>query len=357
MSIIKHSYTGETFSNLFNGFNPKEKKQENKTSMLKVASNCVGCPLFGTVSVDVCNSCKNASGISFLNNETYIKCSANENQSSLKKEASSVQGLHWENGDIATQENYDKAKGDIQNNVINELKYAAHEIGVKLAQSHVEDFSKMAENDSLSGKKLEKAAKHFVSAIREKLSSIQPTERNKNSGKIDEIFSNVTKNAKTILSGVSDPSKMWNSGGGKNMGSVVNPNTIWDSEALTKSAQTPSSDEITASKKEKIELEKKKYKASYWNALQEKLSEKGLVSSAKVHSTSTIEKTSFNSKLPENAMSLFGENKEFKNIPEKTAGEMLSEQNKLRANKKSEENKIVQIKAAKTVESNTWLFK
>ena len=81
-----------------------------------------------------------------------------------------------------------------------------------------------------------------------------------------------------------------------------------------------------------------------------------MVSNTRVHSVSTEESHGFNSNLPANAIGIFGDNKEFSNIPEKTAGETLADQNLERATKKSKENSEVKIEAAKTMESKNWLF-
>ena len=354
MSIAKHSYSGDTFNNLFDTFKPKDNKPRDVITMVKVAGGCLVCPMLGKTSCEACNSCKFASGISFKDDTSYIKCSYSK-QEALVKEASAVQGIHWVNDSMPSQEKYNTVKEDIKSNIIEELKYAARQVGVKLADQHLSDFADEAVRDKLGGRKLEKAAKRFVMKINERLA--MPS-RTKNAGKIDEVFDAVTKNSKTILSGISETNDGDSTkGGGKYLGSVVNPNSIWDSGALTKAAQTPSSDEVTKKNKEKIAEKKESAKEAYWDALQKQLSDKGLVSQAKIHSTHTIPTRAFNNNIPENSMGIFGDHKEFENIPEKTAGEKIAEDNAVRASKKSEENKEVQIKAAKTAESGNWLFK
>jgi len=234
------------------------------------------------------------------------------------------------------------------------LKFAARRIGVKLAQEHMDEFTKTAFKDRLDGRALEKAARIYVTKIEER---IVPATRQSHNKKLAEIFEAVTKNAKTVLSGISSAEGESNTAGCGYLGSKKNPNTIWNSDALTKAAQTPGTDEITKQNKEKIAEEKANFKESYLKILQEKLADKNLIPNAKVHSVVTEPKAAFNSKLPENAMGIFGDHKEFKNIPKETVGETIKTASTERSNKKTQENSEVQIKASKAAESENWLFK
>lgn len=348
--ITKHSYSSDTFNKLFSSFAPQEKKENQKSEQLvKVASGCVDCPYSGNVSASVCNTCRFASGISYSNGSAYIKCSYSDN-SKMVKEASTVQGVHWDSGVLPQKEAFENVRNDMKNNVIEELRFAARKIGIDLAQGHLDDFSKMAMKERLTGKKLEQAARTFVTKIEER---VVPAQRR---GKND-VFTLADKNPKTIMSSTSSPTVGDNDSAGCGyLGSKTNPNTIWNSDLLKKAAQTPSSDEITKKLKKEQADSKEKIKEAYWKALGDKLSDKTLVSSSRVHSTSTQEEQAFNSKLPSNSMGIFGEHKEFENIPDKTAGETIAEQNEERSSKKSKENKEVSIKAAKTSESSNWLF-
>lgn len=356
--ISKNSYAETTqderipsvFANLINNY---KEPTITVTSRVVTANNngCVACPYAGKdISVSACNTCKFAGGISYTNGAPNIKCSYVT--TGMKKEASSIQGYHWDNTNLPTQKDFVATQEQKHSKVIEELKFAAKSIGIALAQEHVDEFVKTSEK--LSGKTLEKAARSYVNKLQEKISL---PERRKYAGKIDNPFALADKNAKTIFSTTPSPDTIV-SQNCQYLGSKVNPNTIWDSNALTKTAQVPSNDErIRKAKQERVD-EKAAVKESYWKALHEQLSQKGLVSNAKVHSTTTTEKQAFNPKLPNNAMGIFGDNKEFSNIPAKTAGESIAEQNAEIENKKAEEkNSEVLLKAAETAKSKNWLFK
>ena len=351
--ISKHTYTGETFDSLFANFE-EPKPQPTQSEFVKVASGCVSCPCSGNVSADACNACKYANGISFSKGDTYIKCAYQKPQ--MTKEASNVQGVHWENDSLVTQERskqiYKEVDANLRSNAAEELKWAAHNIGVKLAREDIETFSK--NSSSITGRELEKAARKYIVELQKK---IEPALVRKNSGSLDQVFAMVDS-PKTIVSSMSSPTVGDNNSAGCGyLGSKYNPNTIWNSNALTTAAQNPSNDEITKKARAKEAAVKDDIKKNYWAQVQEKLADQNLISSARVHSTSTEASAAFNSNLPANAIGIFGDNKEFKNIPAETVGEKLASQNKERASKKSEENKEVQIKSAETTESKNWLFK
>lgn len=355
--ISKNSYAETTqderipsvFANLINNY---KEPTITVTSRVVTANNgCVMCPYAGKdIAVSACNTCKFAGGISYTNGIPNIKCSYVT--TGMKKEASSIQGYHWDNTNLPTQKDFVATQEQMHSKVLEELKFAAHNIGVTLAQEHVDEFMKTSEK--LSGKTLEKAARSYVSKLQERISL---PERRKYAGKIAEPFSLVYRNAKTVFSTTPSPDTIASQNCGY-LGSKVNPNTIWDSNALTKTAQVPSNDERIRKEKQERLTEKEAAKESYWKALHEKLSQNGLVSNAKVHSTTTTEKQAFNPKLPNNAMGIFGDNKEFENIPAKTAGETIADTNAEIENKKAEEkNSEVLLKAAETAKSKNWLFK
>ena len=364
MTLSKHAYTDEnckddripsTFKNFFSTYTEKTSNTTAPESniMIKVASGCVECPYQGSVEASACDRCKFAAGLSYQNGTRHIKCSYS--QEGMRKEASRIQPIHWSNQKLeqVSQSSFDDAKGQISERAIAELKYAAHKIGLELRQEHLDDFAKVAQNES--GKNLERAARRFVTKIEEKVSL--PLTR-KNSGIINQIFSEVNRNSKAVISGLSSPKVGDNETAACNfLGSKTNPNTIWNSDALSKKATKPTSDEITALAKAKIAEQKQSIKAAYLKSLQDKLSSKEMISHQKVHPTNTTIAKDFNIKLPQNAMGVFGEHKEFENIAEKTAGEQLSDAKTQRANKKSEENKEIKIAKATTAESGNWLFK
>jgi hypothetical protein len=350
MIISKHSYNN-TFDNFFQNYNPENETKPDNQSMIKVASGCISCPYFGNVSSDKCNSCVHAAGLVYSDGEQYIKCSYVSG--TMKKEASSVQAIHWENGALPTIEHFNKIREDTKTKLEEELKYAAHNIGVQLAQNNLDEFVASVTKENMYGRALEKAAKNYVSKLNEK---IMPADKRVHTGKLDDVFTIVSKSNKTVLPNISSLDKNDSQNCGY-LGSAKNPNTIWNSEALTKAAQTPSSDEITKGLKTAKEQEKQSFKESYWKALEDRLSEKGLISNSKIHSLASSKADTFNGTIPQNAMGIFGENKEFSNLPNKTAGEMLSVENQKRADKKTESNKEAKPAKAQTLESNNWLFK
>lgn len=359
MSITKHSYGNSDYKDdrvpsVFNSFfsqykTPEKVEKKIENNLVKVASGCIDCPLYGKSSSTACNSCKFASGISYDNGNQFIKCSYSKD-GTMKKEASSVVGLHWDNSKLMTVENVMSIKDEIKNNVIEELKYAAQKVGIKLSQEHMDDFNKEASD--VSGKNLERAARNYVKKLQEKISL--PT-RNKISGSLDETFEHINKNSKTILASVSSSDR--DDVGCGYLGSKVNPNSIWEPDAIVKSSKVEGNDEKIKKAKSDREEEKQNFKDEYWKILHEKLSSKDMISSKRVHSLSTEAKSDFNANLPANSMSIFSNVRDFENIPEKTAGETIAEKSEERSNKKSEENSEVQIKAAKTTESDFWLFK
>jgi len=352
--IAKHSYSGETFDFFLSNFTPKEKEDIKETNLIKVASSCVDCPVSGNVSASTCNTCKHASGVSYIDEVTHIKCAYEENKG-LKKEASSVQGYHWDNVALPSQEKFDSVQNEIRDKIAEELKFAAGKINVKLAQDNLDDFAKMARKERLSGRKLERAAQKYVSKLTEKIAL---PERRTNSGKLDEIFSAVMKNTKTIVSTMSSPTVGDNeTASGSYLGSKTNPNTIWNPDEIRKAAQVPGNDEIIRESKKIVEEEKKEAKKSYWKNLQEKLSQINVIPNAKVHSTSTKQKNSFNSNLPQNGMGIFGDHKEFDNVPEKTAGETIKDNIEKVTAERKKEKQTFSTETAKKMESENWLFK
>lgn len=358
MSITKHSYgvssnkderVPTVFNSFFSQYQPKEEEKKNTESLVKVASGCVTCPLFGKASSSVCSTCKFASGISFSQGEQFIKCSYVVEEK-MTKEAASIVGIHWDNDKLMTVDSIRAIQDDIKNNVIEELKYAASKYGVKLSQEHVDNFNKEAQN--LAGKKLERAARNYVKKLQEKIAL---PERNRNAGALDNIFARINKNSKTIMPAISSLDR--DDVGCGYLGSKSNPNTIWEPDAIVKSSKIEGNDEKIRKAKVAKEEEKENFKNEYWKILQEKLSSKDMISSKRVHSLSTEAKSDFNANLPSNSMSVFSSNRDFENIPEKTSGETLKEQNEERSNKKAKESSEIQIKAASKMESDFWLFK
>ena len=125
--ITKHSYSGKTFDGIFESFNPQEKQANtNQEQMIKVASGCVDCPYAGRVGSTACNTCKYASGISYAEGNTYIKCSYVQSNG-LKKEASSVQGFHWDSGILPQKEAFEAVQDDIRIKITEELRRKQHE--------------------------------------------------------------------------------------------------------------------------------------------------------------------------------------------------------------------------------------
>lgn len=229
-----------------------------------------------------------------------------------------------------------------------ELQFAADKANVSVNADNLAAFAKEAQADNLRGKKLERAAQKFCNKISR--TGFVP----QSSSKISSDLLSSTNNHGIKPAGYPSDA-MSNSRTGGFMGMSKNPNTIWDAGVLHKQASVPqehhakNGDEQIKSSKADRENYKQTQKEMFWQEIQDTLSDKSLIRNS-ISNISTGNEVGTSQKLPANAMSMFSDDKDFANIPEKTAGENLKVQSETRSQKskeaKGEWNKSVPAKKA-----------
>jgi len=228
-----------------------------------------------------------------------------------------------------TQETFNDILSEEMEAIAGELEFAADRAKVAITREDLVVFANEAKNQNLKGKTLERAAQKFCNIVGRRTSSPVGDTRNSPS-----LLDNAAPNA-VIPAG-------YNTEYGQNetttagyMGQSKNPNTIFDSEALTAQAQQALGDEHIKASKEAKEAFTKDQKQQYWEAIQAKLGDPDVIQSkaASVANVSTKE-TAGNQKLAENSMSIFNDNRDFENIPNQTEGESLKQASEDRATKK-----------------------
>lgn len=213
--------------------------------------------------------------------------------------------------------------------IASELAFAADRARVAITQEHLQVFAKQATSDGLRGKNLERAAQKFCSQLVAATAPPMGTTR---------IQSLENMNDKAVIPAGYNPEKGPNdTKTGGYMGMSKNPNTIWDTEAMQRLASTPTPDEKMRATKEANEQFQKDQKQQYWENIQNKMSEEGVIleKTASVANVSTKEGVG-NQNLPTNSMSIFSDQRDFENIPKKTAGETLKEAAEKRTEKKTD---------------------
>lgn len=152
-----------------------------------------------------------------------------------------------------------------------------------------------------------------------KVAEQQKSKKLDNSKAIDNI------SGKAILSagksaGNAGPSEF--GGPKKHMGSLTN-NSIWDTDIVSKLAETKCAQEKTKEDKIALDNVRKSAEKQRLDEMVQNLNNTDTRTSKTVNSLTP--QTIANSQTPKNAISMFG-NKEFDQIQEKTAGEKLSEE-------------------------------
>jgi len=351
MSFSAHNYrmsnNGDervptTFSQFFSNYTSPSNEAVADMQLVKVASGCVSCPLAGkSISMATCNSCKFASGIDFKNSHQFIKCSYKVEP--VSKTSSAPDFGQVIDFSVPSDEQYQEVKNSIASHIVEELKYAAQRAGVKLADRHEVEFA--VESGKLRGKNLERAATKYVSKIQDRIMPEQRTQRISDgfSDSLGKAFASPT--IKTELEN--------NRAGGAYLGKLSNPNTVSDPFALDKLANTLTSDEISKKYKQEKLANKEKIKDLYRKEIEAKFNETQIKPSNVVSLHASTD--TFNSQTPKSGISMFGDNKEFSNVPEQTDGEKLAsiakERSEKKANSKHEWN---QVKG--TVKAKSWLF-
>jgi hypothetical protein len=219
--------------------------------------------------------------------------------------------------------------------IANELLFAAKQASVNVNGDDLRKFARYAKQEGLRGKGLERAARRYCNDLQRELAPPQGTMR------VDAETLIHQAGASTIVPMSVRDGELNQGHKGGYMGMSKNPNTIWDSESLHKMAQEPEEhqdkmgdEQIAASKKAKEEFAYSQ-KNHFWKTLQAQLSDPQNLHDG-VTPVHTQASSDFNPNVPKNAMSMLSNDRDFENLPEKTAGEVLKEQAEKRAEKKAE---------------------
>ena len=274
----------------------------------------------------------------------------------LKKEAQKKAAPQVDfNFTTVTEDTFKGVLSDELRFIANELLYAAKTASVNVTGDDLKVFAHQAKHEGLRGKGLERAARHYCNDLQREIAPPQGATR------VDAETLIHQAGASTIL-------PMDVRGGEDNqghkggfMGMSKNPNTIWDSESLHKMAQEPEKhqdkmgDEQIAVSKQAQKDYAHDQKTQFWSSLQDKLSDPQNLHDGvtPVHTQSSGD---FNPNMPKNAMSMFSDDRDFENLPEETAGEILKQQVEQRAEKKAQAREEWHKTAASKKADNTGNF-
>jgi hypothetical protein len=215
---------------------------------------------------------------------------------------------------------------DELDSITEELNFAAERAKVAITIEDLAKFASVVKQDKLRGKMLERAARTYCNQLNRETAAPVGIQKLNPEDLINQL------SASKIMPAGYNSESVNDSITGKYMGSMKNPNSIWNSEALTAQAQIALGDEqIKASK-----TAQKEYRDQMKTAqVQTKVPDQPIL--GKVLSSGSLPATNnFNPKTPSNAMSIFSNNRDFENIPEKTIGEEIIASAKERANKRAQ---------------------
>lgn len=255
-----------------------------------------------------------------------------------------------------TQNQMDSVLYEELQTVASELQWAADKAKVELTENDLRVFASQVREEGLRGKKLERAAQKYCNTLSREIADPIAATKITDDGSIERLASHSVTPAGYPVEEQNDSMT------GKFMGCSKNPNTIWNSNALQEFAAKTANrhemmgdEQIRESKMQK-EAAKKEAKDQYWAELQEKHSDEyQLHERILTNNTDSGRGQEANNvqKMPANSMSVFSSDRDFANIPDKTAGELLKEAKTGRANKASEARKeITEIQPAKKVDND-----
>lgn len=231
-----------------------------------------------------------------------------------------------------TASNMDEVHRDELEFIAAELNFAADRAKVAITSEDLAKFASQAQHENLRGKALERAAQKFCSKLDREVSYNGTTKLS-----VDDMITQLASHK--VLPAGHDPEHGSNDSiTGRYMGSSKNPNSIWDSDALTRQAQVPLGDEKIKESKQAEEEYRDQMKTAQWQELQDKHSDPEQVHKGITNAGTSGEEPVTNQNLPANAMSIFSDNRDFENIPDKTMGEEIVAQAEARANKKAASN-------------------
>ncbi len=241
----------------------------------------------------------------------------------------------WDVFTTTTQHTLESIREDELDMIAKELQFAADKSKIAVNMNDLSKFAAEVKNRGFRGKNIERAARKYCSELQRDIAEPSGTTKlGGGSELIDQLASH------RIHSATCDPDEgITDSKTGGYMGMMRNPNSIWDSGALQRLAQIPTGDEkIRASQEEKKQF-KLDQKQAFWQAMQDKHSDpnqlhKGVsnAGTSPAHLAGEV----VNQKLPENSMSIFSDDHDFGNIPQKTLGETIGIDTEQRHNKKAE---------------------
>jgi len=209
-----------------------------------------------------------------------------------------------------------------------ELQFAADKSKVAVNGSDLIRFAKEVHKDGLRGKRLERAASKFCNKLNREIAPPQSGHTVQNIDLVEQ--------ASSVIPARYNTEEVNNSKTGGYLGMSKNPNTIWDTEALQRFATK--TDDRTQMRGDEQIADSRKREAEYKESLKTASTEEpeGIIAKQDLSNISTGQESGTSQALPTNAMSMFDADRDFANIPEKTAGEMLKAQSEERANKKAE---------------------
>lgn len=221
------------------------------------------------------------------------------------------------------------------NMMIAELQFAADKAKIALTQEDVSSFVARAYKDGLRGKTLEREASKFCNQINREVAAPEGAVRLSS----DQLFETITHHKVVNASyspNVENATNETNSSG-RYMGCIRNPNSIWDSEAMQQLATKKHGDEAIKTAQLNREETIKTAKQEHWNEIASQLQDPNLVQKGIIKSAQTTSQEPVgDQKLPANSMSIFSNDREFSNIPERSVGDMIKEAATKRANKSKE---------------------
>lgn len=247
-----------------------------------------------------------------------------------------------------TQVGFDEVLNEELEFIAKELEFAADKARIAVTAEDLVKFATQVRADGLRGKKLERAAQKYCNILNRAVAA--PTGTTKLS---DSLINQLSAHAVIPASYPSDEQN--NSATGKFMGCSKNPNTIWDSEALTRFASVKHGDEQIKASKEAEKQHRLDMKQAQWQELQDKHSEPEQIHDGIIRSGQAAPPVD-NQNLPVNSMSMFSNQRDFENIPEKTLGERVAEIAKKRAEKRAEsKGDWNKVEPAKTTNTRSWI--
>lgn len=221
-----------------------------------------------------------------------------------------------------TEEDFNNIQEEELKFVASELQYAADNAKVAITLDDLKKFASQVTNDGLKGKALERAARRFCTDLDRQVAAPQGTTR-RASSLVDQLHGH-----SVVPAGYNPEHGPGDSKTGGYMGQSKNPNTIFDEDAIQQFAQKVASyekmsgDEKIAHSKARQEEYRKAMKDEQWQSMQDKCSDPNLRPN-KIASIHTGNEVGTSQALPNNSMSIFSNDRDFSNIPDKTAGEML----------------------------------